>query len=130
MIQPVEKKCPECGSRFHGRSDKKFCSDYCRSTFNNRKKEDSSVYVKRINSILRRNRKILNELNASGRKRIVLHNLKLRGFDLNYFTSMLVSPDGETFYYCYEHAYAIIDRELAIFGILEEQEAYPEVASQ
>ena len=128
MIQPLEKKCPECGSRYHGRSDKKFCSDYCRSTFNNRHKPESSEHVKNVNKILRRNRKILDELNESGRKTAVISHLQLRGFNPNYFTSMFVNSQGETFYYCYEHAYSIIDNELCLFGIPEEETLHPVVA--
>lgn len=86
--------------------------------------------MKRINGILRRNRKILNELSACGRKRVVLNNLRLRGFDFNYFTSMLVNCEGETFYYCYEHAYSIVDTELTMFGILQEDALTPVVESQ
>lgn len=29
------KKCPVCGKDVNGRSDKKFCSDECRTFFNN-----------------------------------------------------------------------------------------------
>lgn len=29
------KKCPVCGKEVNGRSDKKFCSDECRTFFNN-----------------------------------------------------------------------------------------------
>jgi len=122
MIQPLEKKCPECGSRLQGRADKKFCSDYCRSTFNNRNKPESCEHVKRINKILRKNRKILTELNSSGRKKMVVDKLRRIGFDVNYFTSMLVDGNGETFYYCYEHAYSIVDRNLYLFGVMEEEE--------
>ena len=130
MIQPLEKKCPECGSRYHGRSDKKFCSDYCRSTFNNRNKPESLEYVKRVNKILRRNRKILDELNESGTKRAVLSHLQLRGFNFNYFTSMLVNSQGETFYYCYDHAYSIIGKELFVSGNPEGEMLHAVVASR
>ncbi|MCI1778409.1 MAG: DUF2116 family Zn-ribbon domain-containing protein [Bacteroidales bacterium] len=31
-----EKYCPVCGERIYGRSDKKFCSDECRTFYNRR----------------------------------------------------------------------------------------------
>ena len=34
----MEKRCLECNDVLHGRSDKKFCSDACRNTYNNKKK--------------------------------------------------------------------------------------------
>ena len=36
-----ERKCLECGTVLKGRSDKKFCSDYCRNTYNNKVNRDS-----------------------------------------------------------------------------------------
>jgi hypothetical protein len=31
------KRCKTCGYKFAGRSDRKFCSDICRSDFHNKK---------------------------------------------------------------------------------------------
>ncbi len=35
MESSNRKKCPVCGEEIFGRSDKKFCSDDCRTYFNN-----------------------------------------------------------------------------------------------
>ena len=37
--------CGVCTRPLRGRSDKKFCNDYCRNTFNNRKKIKSNSAV-------------------------------------------------------------------------------------
>ena len=60
----MEKLCKECGDKFAGRSDAKFCSDQCRSAYNNKESGYQSSYVRKINAVLRRNRKILSELNT------------------------------------------------------------------
>ena len=37
----MKKNCLECGEAFNGRIDKKFCSDYCRNTYNNKINNDT-----------------------------------------------------------------------------------------
>ena len=48
------RNCQECSEKLAGRKDQKFCSDYCRNTFNNRLNEDATKYIRRINNILRK----------------------------------------------------------------------------
>ena len=57
-----QRHCHECNEALKGRKDQKFCSDYCRNTFNNRLNEDSNATVRKVNRILRKNRRILEEL--------------------------------------------------------------------
>ena len=65
-----KRKCIECGDSFHGRADKKFCSDQCRSAYNNRLNSDATNFVRNINNTLRKNRRILEELNPSGKTKV------------------------------------------------------------
>ena len=60
-----EKKCLECTEPFRGRSDKKFCSDYCRNTYNNKVDPEDKNLIRNINNRLRRNYNILKELNPT-----------------------------------------------------------------
>ena len=63
----MEKKvCLECQEPIKGRIDKKFCSDYCRNTYNNSVAKDSKNLIRNINNRLKRNYKILSELNVQG----------------------------------------------------------------
>ena len=67
-LYKMEKRtCPECGEIIKGRIDKKFCSDMCRNAFNNKVNSDTTNYVRNINNILRRNRRVLEE-NLQGEK--------------------------------------------------------------
>jgi len=66
-VKMEPRKCQECAQLLKGRKDQKFCSDYCRNTFNNRLNEDATNYVRRINNILRKNRRILASLNPKGK---------------------------------------------------------------
>jgi predicted nucleic acid-binding Zn ribbon protein len=67
MAEKEVRKCKECGQVLNGRKDQKFCSDYCRNTYNNRQNEDATAYVRRINNILRKNRRILASMNPTGK---------------------------------------------------------------
>ena len=83
-----ERFCNECKTKLVGRKDQKFCSDYCRNTFNNRNNEDATAYVRRINSILRKNRRILAALNPDGKKTVDAITLAEEGFNFHYFTNI------------------------------------------
>ena len=41
-----KKTCLECGDTFAGRVDKKFCSDGCRNTYNNKINKDSKNLIR------------------------------------------------------------------------------------
>ena len=49
----MEKLCPECGTKIVGRIDKKFCSDACRNSYNNKFNKDSKNLIRNTNNRLR-----------------------------------------------------------------------------
>lgn len=102
-------KCLECGEKLVGRADKKFCSDQCRNTYNNRLNSDSNNYVRNINNILRKNRRILAELNPAGKTKIHKSKLESKGFQFDYFTNIYKTRTGNIYYFCYEHGYLVLD---------------------
>ena len=105
MPSQLERLCLECNAAFRGRIDKKFCSDVCRVAFNNRLNSDELSYVRYVNNILRKNRRILMSLNPTGKNKVSHDKLKARGFDFNHFTSTYKTRDGGVYYYCYEQGY-------------------------
>jgi hypothetical protein len=99
-------KCKECGESFLGRVDKKFCSDQCRNTYNNRLNSDSTNLVRNINNILRRNRRILEQFNPEGDKaKVSKARLIEKGFNFKFFTSSFSTKAGNTYFFCYEQGY-------------------------
>jgi len=108
------RKCPECGEKIIGRADKKFCSDQCRNTYNNRLNSDASNTVRNINNILRKNRRILNDLNKQSGKTIVNKETFLTsGFNLTYHTHTYTTKKGDVYHFCYEQGYLYLpDKEL------------------
>ena len=110
MAQKEDKVCLECGDKIIGRADKKFCSDQCRISYNNKLNSDETNYVRNVNNILRRNRRILMELNTTGKTRIALDKLKAKGFDFAYFTSTYTTKDGAIYKLCYEQGYREVEK--------------------
>ena len=112
------KTCLECGDRIMGRSDKKFCSDHCRTSFNNKLNSDQTNYVRNVNNILRRNRRILAELNPKGRVKIALGKLLEKGFEFSYFTSVQEDREGAC-RYCYDQGYLKLENDTCLLVVRE-----------
>ncbi|SRR6056297_1051520 len=98
------KSCQECGASFRGRTDKKFCTADCRSTFHNRKYRDQNNMMRNINNCLRRNRKILKELCEKKLAKVDRYDLLERGFRFGYCTHVR-QREKRPVHYCYDIAY-------------------------
>jgi len=108
----MEKRtCPECGIKVSGRKDKVFCSDYCRNTFNNRQNEDANATVRKINAILRKNRRILAALNPDGKKTVDGITLAEQGFNFHYFTNIYKTQKGAQYFFCYDYGYLKLEND-------------------
>ena len=101
----MERYCLECGAKIIGRVDKKFCSDQCRNTYNNRMNRDENTFMTKINRALRKNRKILKELNPNGKAKTTKKRLLEAGFNFKYFTHVYKTKEGKIYYFCYEYGY-------------------------
>ena len=101
----MRKKCLECSDAFNGRADKKFCSANCRSSYNNRLNSDATNFVRTVNNMLRKNRRILASLNPKGKTKISQDKLLERGFKFSYFTNIYRTKTGNVYYFCYDQGY-------------------------
>jgi hypothetical protein len=104
-----KRKCLECKELITGRSDKKFCSDQCRNLYNNRQNSDSTNLVRNINNSLRKNRRVLQELNPTDKAKVHKDKMLEKGFNFNFFTSIYTTKKGATYYFCYEYGYLQLD---------------------
>ena len=120
MPSQQERLCVECGTPFRGRIDKKFCSDPCRIAFNNHLNSDDISYVRNINNILRKNRRILIGMNPTGKNKVSQEKLIAKGFDFNHFTSTYKTREGALYYYCYEQGYLPIEKNHYLLVIKKE----------
>lgn len=105
------KTCLECGERIQGRSDKKFCGDYCRNAYNNKVNADSKNLIRNTNNRLRKNYRILSELNRTGKTKVVKSTLNNHNFDFSLFTSVYTTKTGNVYYYVYDQGYLELDKD-------------------
>lgn len=107
----MKKNCLECGESFTGRIDKKFCSDYCRNTYNNSINKESKNLVRNTNNRLRKNYKILSEVNKKGKTKVSKAKLLDLGFTFNFITSIYTTKTGNVYYYCYDQGYLALEND-------------------
>lgn len=108
----MQKICRRCNGQIKGgRSDRKYCSATCRSHFNNDINSQSNNYMRNVNTILRRNKGILENLIPEEAAKVSKSTLTHKGFDFNYYTNSRTNTKGNIYYYCYEYGYMVIDEE-------------------
>ena len=105
------RSCLECGEKILGREDKKFCSDGCRNAYNNKMNKDSNNLMRNVNNKLRKNYRILTELNPEGKAKASKTKLLSKGFDFEFFTSIYTTKTGNTYFFLYDHGYMAIENE-------------------
>ncbi|MCA6423785.1 MAG: hypothetical protein IM568_13370 [Flavobacterium sp.] len=105
------RNCLECNDKILGREDKKFCSDGCRNNYNNRMNKDSTNIMRNINNKLRKNYRVLSELNIEGKSKTTKAKLLSKGFDFDYFTSVLNTNTGNTYHFVYDQGYRFLEND-------------------
>jgi len=109
-----KRECLACSKALRGRSDQKFCSDYCRNTYNNKVNASSRNLVRNTNNRLRKNYKILREVCPDKMKKVSRSKLYGLGYDFNYMTSIYTTKAGKIYYYCYDMGYTVLEEELLL----------------
>ncbi len=105
------KTCLECGDKIVGREDKKFCSDGCRNAYNNKINKDSTNFMRNVNNKLRKNYRILSELNPEEKSKTTKSKLLSKGFEFEYFTNILNTNTGNTYYFIYDQGYRVLEAD-------------------
>ncbi|MDL2144062.1 MULTISPECIES: hypothetical protein [Flavobacterium] len=105
------KTCLECSEKIVGREDKKFCSDSCRNAYNNKINKDSTNFMRNVNNKLRKNYRILSELNPNGKSKATRDKMTNKGFDFDFFTNILQTKTGNTYYFLYDQGYRSLDND-------------------
>lgn len=109
----TSKLCLTCSKTLKGRTDKKFCDDYCRNNYNNQLKADNNNYVRNINNALRKNRRILEALLPATEAMAKANKDKLlqKEFQFKYNTHTYVNKKGNTYFFCYEYGYLPLEND-------------------
>lgn len=103
----ITRNCHWCEKPIRGRSDKKFCDDTCRNSFNNHRTIGEYNLVRNINHALIRNRRILSRLVPQSEQvfRTSREMLLQQGFQFKYCTHMVSDQKGAPYYFCYDFGY-------------------------
>ncbi|MCC7303217.1 MAG: hypothetical protein IT233_11305 [Bacteroidia bacterium] len=99
---PETKQCLECNETLSGRSDKKFCDDHCRTSFNNRSRSVDTNFIRNTDNRLRRNRRILRHFLEAGVSKVRREQLAELGYLFPYHTTRRLTG-GEEYLYVYEY---------------------------
>ncbi len=105
MEANTHKSCPVCGFPIYGKAGKKFCSDACRTRYNNQIKKQELTAVAGINNILLKNRRILEEAILRDQRELSRSTLAELGFDFRFHTGTGSTEKGPITYFCYEFGY-------------------------
>lgn len=76
-------------------------------------KTNNTEYMRQVNAILRRNRKILsgvlsqNQEIRKTRKEVLMHE----GFRFSYITHVYTNRKGKTYFFCYEFGYRLMEED-------------------
>lgn len=116
----MAKTCLACDEKIIGRSDKRFCSDHCRSAHYNKLNSDANKFMRNTNNLLRKNRRILMQLLSKGLESIHKDQLIHFGFQFDYMTHESRINDGRAYRFCYEYGY--YEGEQSIVSIIKNEE--------
>ena len=97
-----KKVCAACGKFFEGRSDKKFCDPYCKSSYHYKKSiEDIPKFYKTVDKQLKTNRKLLKTYNKAGKATVRASVLINEGFNPKFFTHYWKNAKGDVYLFVY-----------------------------
>ncbi|RYF84740.1 MAG: hypothetical protein EON98_08415 [Chitinophagaceae bacterium] len=106
------RECLACGKTLHGRTDKKFCNDYCRNAYNNALKSVHAPVIRNINNVLLKNRRILEKaLGEEEMKKMSKEKLLQQGFQFKYATHTYTNKKGDVYVFCYEYGYLPLEND-------------------
>lgn len=105
------KNCLACNKPVKGRTDKKFCDDYCRNSYNNQLKATVNNTIRNINNALTKNRRILEGLLPENEKMVKTTRERLlqQGFQFKYITHIYTNSKGNSYLFCYEYGYLALE---------------------
>ena len=104
--------CLQCRKPFHGgRTDRRFCNDQCRNTYNREKRRLAALDAyedahERIIRSIKKNHALLKKFNPRQEGWIVdWEPLYRAGFRREFFTGCETLPNGNIRYYCFEQGW-------------------------
>ena len=105
-MKTKQRVCLACEKELQGRSDKKFCDVYCKSSYQyQQSKLKPCRFYNRVDNQLKLNRKLLKHYNKAGKATIRTEVLIKQGFDPNFFTHFWKNQKGDVYLFVYEYGF-------------------------
>ena len=113
VAETKPRLCLNCNKPVKGRTDKKFCDDYCRNNYNNQLKSNTTNLVRNINNALGKNRRILEDMFTPGEDMAKTNKAKLlqKGFQFKYITHTYTNKKGNVYFFCYDLGYLPLEND-------------------
>lgn len=107
------KACLYCEKPLKGRTDKKYCDDYCRNAYNNSLKAPAYNQIRVINNQLNKNRRLLEEVLPPGEEmgKTTRDRLLAKGFSFKYMTHTYSNKKGNVYFFCYDYGYLPLEAD-------------------
>ena len=125
-------KCLACDKTLKGRTDKKFCDDYCRNSYNNGLKAAKNNLVRNINNALGKNRRVLESLFKQEEEitKTTKDKLLEKGFQFKYMTHTYTNKKGNVYFFCYDLGYMQLDNDWYLLVKRKENHSTPPKAER
>ena len=107
------KLCLDCKKPVKGRTDKKFCNDFCRNNYNNQLKSHTNNLVRNINNTLGKNRRILEScfIGEEEIAKTTQEKLLEKGFLFKYITHTYTNKKGNVYFFVYDLGYLPLEND-------------------
>ncbi len=107
----MPRLCLECNQPISGRIDKRFCDDACRNHYNNRQNRDRTRLMRNTHHVLRKNHRILCQLNPKDKTKISRKRLIEEGFSFDHITLLYRTRKGTRYYFVYDQGYLPLEND-------------------
>ena len=116
-MDATERNCKQCGQPINlsvGRKDRLFCNEICKNRYHNEQIYEEQQEVKRIQLILKKNRRILKKMfTRKDRDLIAKERLLKEGYEFDYHTHFVISKTKQYPYtFCFDYGYRKVNEEL------------------
>ncbi len=103
----MDQKCKTCTKPIKGRSDKIFCSTYCKNVYHKKLRYASKIAAIEINGYLKRNYAILLEILGKNKTQVKVYRnqLEKKSFHFKYHTHFHINSKNKMFHYVYDIAW-------------------------
>lgn len=115
-METVVRLCKQCSKLINpekGRKDRVFCDENCKNKFHNTQTFLEEKEIKRIQLLLKKNRRVLKKMFARpDRDEVKKERLLKAGFDFNYHTHFVTSKiKRNQFIFCFDYGYRTVSEE-------------------